>query len=176
MRGELESYVKSHPSDISEHLLYIYDKCIEVGAKRVVEIGVRGGESTRAILYALSITGGSLTAIDKKKSPSTIDEMNFTFLLCDSRKACIANENIDLLMIDSGHTFDLTLEELERFGIKVRKGGYILLHDTISSKEDVKVLEAIQEYIKRHKGEFHFTNRENNNGLGVLKRIEDSSL
>jgi hypothetical protein len=52
------------PSDIVEHLEYLYLTVVDSKAQVVVELGVRSGNSTAALLAAVERTGGHLYSID----------------------------------------------------------------------------------------------------------------
>ena len=59
----------STPSDIVEHLPYFVTLCQELRAKKVIELGTRGGVSTIAWLYGLELTAGHLWSVDIQPAP-----------------------------------------------------------------------------------------------------------
>ena len=96
-------------------------------------------------------------------------EKNWNFIQADDLKLDW-DKPIDHLFIDTSHTYEQTLAELNKFGSFVRPGGIITLHDIISSHE---VLDAIKEY-STNRNDMKFYKYYHNNGLGILK-IQKSS-
>ena len=161
-------------TNINEHLQTIHDTVVAHRAQTVVELGVRYGESTIAILCALTKTGGRLYSCDLEDYPRTREmvrnhglEGRWTFTAADdiewgkSWKA-----PIDVLLIDSSHLREHTEKELRLFTPFVRPTGIVLMHDTVSHKDGV--MGAIQAFLADHQ-KWAFENRENNNGLGILR-------
>lgn len=89
------------------------------------------------------------------------------FVLADSRDreaieaAGVANE-LDVLFIDTIHTYEQVRDELRVWGERVRAGGVILFHDTDSSPE---IRRAISEWCEPRRAAFVFLGR--SHGLGV---------
>jgi len=170
----LKQRIDKH-GDISEHLQFIHDAVVEADAGAVVELGVRCGDSTAAILCALRETGGHLYSCDIQDWPETRQTMAAAGL--DSRwQFYVTNdmewgrkwtEPIDVLFIDSSHERLHTEEELRMFGPHVREGGLILLHDTVSFREGVQA--AVDAFLATTPG-WTYRNFPHNNGLGVLTR------
>ncbi len=178
-REWLVEYVRQNPSDISEHLLFIHDTCIALQAKRVLELGVRKGHSSRALLIASQATRGHLTSVDLGtllEFPDQIFEQfaghRWSLILGNSRHVDVPEQNFDLLLIDSGHSLDLTTVELNRFAPRVRVGGVILLHDTIPEAPQIQVREAIEAYVRSSGAVWSVSYREFCGGLGILTRVE----
>lgn len=123
------------PSDIVEHLPTLYDLVVREDARTVVELGVRTGNSTAALLAAIETTGGHLWSVDIRLMPfAHLDPLKraagdaWTFILGDDmRVAGRLPEAIDVLFIDSSHHFDHTLAELRLYGPRAK---WIVLHDT----------------------------------------------
>ena len=102
---------------------------------------------------------------DAKKLISDLDLTNsWEFIQSDDLKNDW-KKPIDHLFIDTSHTYEQTLAELEKFTPFVKPGGIITLHDIISCPE---VLSAINDYIK-NKPHIKFYKFFHNNGLGVLR-------
>jgi predicted O-methyltransferase YrrM len=123
-------------SDIVQHLPTLYDTVVEMDAKVVVELGVRGGASTAAFLAAVEQTGGHLWSVDIIY-PGVPDEFTYsdlwTLLVGDDMDPAVTAElpqTVDVLFIDTSHHYDHTLAELRLYTPRVRPGGRVLLHDT----------------------------------------------
>lgn len=149
--------VCGEPSDINEHLPTFVRTIEELGATKVIELGVRYGVSTIAWLYGLE-GRGHLWSVDcafpvprppdpalrpaewevnllDPQEPGGIGVIDFwTFVLGYDNwgpvLACLPHVPVDIVFIDTQHTYEQTTLELELYYPKVRKGGRILLHDT----------------------------------------------
>jgi len=125
------------PSDINEHIPTLRRLASECSS--VVELGVRHVLSTWGILQGLSespLPNRSYLGVDLMQPPMTnfklaqsLAESNgihFDFWL--AHDLTITIECVDMLFIDTLHTYCQLTAELEKFASKVRK--YIAMHDT----------------------------------------------
>lgn len=139
---QIYNYYVNGPSDIHEHLdtLRRYaSECSTVG-----EFGVRGGNSTYALLLGLlknnrekkSYVGVDVDscslAVPPARNLSEILGIKYEFIQQDSAKVNI--ENVDMLFIDTWHVYGHLKRELENNHAKV--GKYILMHDTTVDEWD----------------------------------------
>ena len=169
------SILESHmimPTNIHEHVTTLYMLTIENNLKNILELGTLYGESTLVLLEAAKKIGGRVTSVDidpcleaKRLIKSNHLENFWTFIQKDDL-GLEWNEPIDHLFIDTSHTFDHTVAELEKFEPLVRKGGVITMHDIILYPE---VMSAINYYLKKRK-ELRLYKYFNNNGLAILKK------
>lgn len=115
------------PSDIQHHLGFLYS--IATGV--VVELGTRGGNSTRALLAGVERHGGHVTSIDIADCGDLFEDLRWTFVQGSSLDPAIADrfDAIDVLFVDTDHTFEQCAAELDLWGSKVREGGWIVGHD-----------------------------------------------
>jgi predicted O-methyltransferase YrrM len=74
------------------------------------------------------------------------------------------NQVIDHLFIDTSHTYDHTLKELQKFEPWVRTGGIITLHDIVAFPG---VLRAVNDYLGERK-DLQLYKYFHNNGLAVI--------
>lgn len=127
-------------------------------AATVIELGVRGGNSTCALLAGLERGGnwGDLTRpmlwsvdIETPEVPPEWRDLKFWHLLVadDTSPEAVAwcPRNADLLFIDTSHEYEHTLAELRLYVPKVRPGGIVLLHDT-DPEEWPGVSKALDEF------------------------------
>lgn len=163
-------------SDIREHLGLLHG--LARSCEAVVELGFRSGVSASAFLAA----GVHLTSydIDPKCRPH-VQRLardypdTFVFKVGDSREVEIPE--CDLLFIDTDHTYETTLLELERH--EIRSGQWIVLHDTVSfGRKDRPpgkgpgVMTAIDTFIEMPGEAWKvWLHLPNNNGLTILKRV-----
>jgi hypothetical protein len=178
------------PSDINEHLPTLLKYANE--CDHITEMGVRWVSSTWPLLLA---NPKKMISYDIVKHPK-IDEvielsneynLNYQFIEEDVLKIEIVET--DLLFIDTLHTYNQLICELDLHSSKCKK--YIILHDTTSfgivdeviyehASSEIKTLErkkeglwnAILDFLDSDKGkEWEVHERHlNNNGLTILKR------
>jgi hypothetical protein len=157
--------VAAAPSDIQLHLPRIRREA----RGTVLELGVRGGSSTVALLAGLEERGGKLWSVDVDPASASVfpDHAQWCFVLADSRDvrpvvdAGLPDE-LDVLFIDTLHTYEQVRDELAVWGDRVGEGGVILFHDTDSYPP---IRKAIAEWCKSRNVPYEFRGR--SNGLGV---------
>lgn len=166
-------------SDIQAHLVRLYDFTVQIPVKEkvVVELGVREGISTAALLAAVNDSGGHLYSVDIDACPEARKlhggEPNWIFIRGDDMEVVKGwNKPIDHLFIDTRHTFDHTLNELREWGKWVKLGGIITLHDlyVYEASGRSEVLDAIEQYMKENQGKYRLKAFEGSYGLGLLRR------
>lgn len=176
-------------SDINEHMPMLCAAAFK--CDHITEFGIRSVVSTWAFLMAkpkrlVSYDIYSHPNISIAKQCAEDDKISFEFKQEDTRKAII--ERTDLLFIDTLHTYNQLIIELNRHHTSVKK--YIILHDTETYGEkdepDSYNLEKI-ESDKKHGlkaaiRDFLLLNKEwkikyttsLNNGLTILEKDENS--
>jgi predicted O-methyltransferase YrrM len=191
---ELYTKFVNDRGDISDHLATL--RRLAGSVSSVVELGVRGGVSTLALLLgkpklltSFDINHFAMEPVYKKYAEYL--EVNFKFI----QENVLTTDKItecDLLFIDTMHSFDQMSCELYLHGNKAKK--YLVFHDTVSfgSSDEGKldynelpsslkdmllstrhrygILPAINNFMLANR---HWTVAEvhnNNNGLLVLER------
>lgn len=127
----LYQQVCSTDSDIVDHLPRLHAEA-SGGDAFVIELGVRTGVSTIAFLHAVELHGGHVWSVDINPPPphEWTGHEQWTFMLGDDLElAEQLPDNVDVVFIDTSHTYDQTCAELEMYVEKVRPGGVVLLHD-----------------------------------------------
>ena len=169
-------WASTTPSDINEHLPTFVDLVETLDAQHVIELGTRTGVSTIGWLHGLTVTGGHLTSIDLSPRPDIGDHDRWTFIQGDDLDEAIivGLAPAEIVFIDTSHTYEQTVAELERYRHLVKPGGVIVLHDTENRiPEDAPprplypVRRAIKEFVKAH--ELDWFNYPNNWGLGIIR-------
>lgn len=121
-------------TDIHEHLPTLHDHA-SIGNAVIIELGVRSGESTFAFLAAIEAHGGTLWSCDTD-APRFLPNVSpvapfWTFVQGDDlSRWSEAPNDVDVVFIDTSHTYNQTVAELDLYSLKVKPGGVILLHDT----------------------------------------------
>jgi predicted O-methyltransferase YrrM len=152
--------------DISYHLTALRDFVKLIHAQYIVELGVRSGNSTQALILGAMETGGKVRGYDiERRTLSWMEpEYNryFEYIIADDTKIAPV-ESMDLLFIDTSHEAGHTSWELENWGKNVRKGGLILLHDTTNISG---VFDPAKRWSEQNKKTF--LNDNNQHGFGII--------
>ena len=120
-------------------------------AAAIIELGVRGGNSTAAFLAGCEYGGGQLWSvhIEDTQVPDWFRETpGWHVLVADDlspEAVAFCPNGADVLFIDTSHFYEHTLAELRLYVPKVRPGGLVLLHDT-DPAEWPDVSKALNEY------------------------------
>lgn len=105
------------------------------GAINTSEIGVRKGETSRAIYQFFTDAGRVCfhTGIDNErdvKDGSPFPECNFIVGNSIDVFNQIPNDSQCFIFIDACHSYPMTMVDFLVYSDKLRKGGYIAMHDT----------------------------------------------
>jgi hypothetical protein len=144
-RTSYEYWLKNW-SDIQDHLPLLYN----AAKGQCLEIGVRSGVSTSAILAGLEVNGGHLCSVDLMDCSGVFQgHPQWSFKQGNSRLVdpLPIPAKIDLLFIDGDHSFDGALMDLMHFGHRAEK---IFVHDVDNVAEFPGVRQAVEEYSKRN--------------------------
>lgn len=132
----------SSPSDIWDQLPFLL-KCA-TARPRIVELGVRTGRSTSALLLGAHWSKGHVWSVDRNPPDVPLvwhQDPRWSFAQCESTSAqalAFAPAEIDLLFVDTAHDYATTLAECRAWVPRVRRGGGIaLFHDTHWDDGDV---------------------------------------
>jgi hypothetical protein len=192
------------PSDINEHIPVLRQLASECSS--AIEIGVRSIVSTWGILQGLSenpVQPKWFLGIDLAYPPleklqlakQIAEENHIDFLFWPINDMEIDIEPVDMLFIDSLHTYCHLTYELESFSPKVRK--YICMHDTSAPwghQDDAEycgnyaeypdsydrtkkgLWPAVEDFLARHPEWSLYERRTNNHGFTILKRNDESAV
>lgn len=170
--------------DMAGHMGYLR----EVAKGNVLEIGVRGGGSTSALLLGIQEHGGHLFSVDVEPSCGAKFEGHpqWTFINLDSvsgasliidkilhhqgypdnNEGMVKPPVLDVLFIDGDHTFGAVLSDLTVYSPFVKKGGLVLMHDVCEGTL-AGVREAMEVFLRDRRWEHEIHTQ--SHGLGVLK-------
>jgi hypothetical protein len=178
------------PSDINEHLPTLLKYANE--CDHITEMGVRWVSSTWPLLLS---NPKKLISYDIKKHPKINEVINLSkeykidYIFVEEDVLNVEIENTDLLFIDTLHTYNQLLRELELHSNKVNK--YIILHDTTTfedvdeliyehASDNIKNLNSLKhglwnaviDFLETDKGNIWEVKEKftNNNGLTILER------
>ena len=135
------------PSDMQGHVQRLY----ELAAGNVMEIGVRDGISTSALLYGVENHGGFLWSVDIEDcSRHFPDHPQWRFIKAHSKTDSDyiflrIPPRLDLLLVDGDHSYQSCMSDLLTYGPRSR---VIAVHDTFTPLwPDVKL--AVDDYFKQ---------------------------
>jgi hypothetical protein len=179
-------------SDINEHIPVLKKYSSECDV--VVEAGVRWITSTWGLMAGLPRELWSIDIDDYGQDFSHVQNIaeqngvNFKFELISTvpqpndpnskfshlQTLSLQNKNVDLLFIDTCHTYDVLTQELQLHAKYVKQ--YLIFHDTEkygNVGEDGRapgLWQAIEEFLTINSQWILLERYKNNNGLTVLKR------
>lgn len=173
-KQEYIDFCNLQPSDINEHLPTLYEyakKC-----NHVTEMGVRGGNSSRAFLYA---NPKRYIAYDLELFDRVVELFDHSRQLGNDHHYIKSNvldieiEETEFLFIDTWHRYEQLKSELKLHAGKVKK--YIAFHDTVSFARNGEgggkgILYAIEEFLDENSNWKIVHNAKNNNGLMIIEK------
>lgn len=176
MTGIADDYARrlDVPSDMQGHLEYL--RGIGAEYERIVELGVRSGNSTCAFLAGIYGTrNGHLWSVDIA-APDVPEQWHrsprWSFLQADDMSPEALDwvpSRIDVLFIDTDpHSYDGVLAELHAYGPRVQPGGLILAHDTHPAQASDPG-RAVSEYARLRGEAVELAFIEESHGLGILR-------
>jgi len=162
-------------SDIHDHLGTLFYEAVSLRPRLIVELGTRGGISTRALLAAADIVDAQVLSVDIEDC-TRIDlparlRRRWTFLRADDvafagdafAEFCAARglpPIAQVILIDTSHTYDHTRAELAAWIPRLARPGAMLFHDTHMGRGWFRQLDGRAE-------------RGGNASRGVIQAIEE---
>ena len=157
---------------------YLFGLIRRMGAKKIIEIGRQRGGSTLLIAVAMrgkgefwSIDDPSRLDYDIKGSGQKLDRpvedqvadicgqlgLKVCVIAGDSRVVEINTGEVDLVFIDGDHSYEWAMSDFQRFGMRVRVGGALLLDDAVyddfSEPKHTADVKRVVKYIEQ-RGDF----------------------
>lgn len=127
---------KNGLGDSDKHLLTLFSIALGSGAKNILELGVRNGDTTLPLLLAAKENDGVLISVDVNDTTFVCpDDLKpyWKFYKTDSLKFlkdnCDNKTPFDLIFIDDWHSYEHVKLELEYVDQMVTPKSVILLHD-----------------------------------------------
>lgn len=168
--------------------LLLYTLAIITNSKNVLELGVREGYSTRALLQAIDETNGHLYSVDIEDRRNLYNNHKWTFRQCDAIRFLANSDlsNIDLIFIDDWHSRDHVSKELEIIHKNVKINTLIVMHDTMVNSNDynfnVKTnlegefadggpAQALFNFLANHPKDYEYLTIPVDHGLTILRRV-----
>lgn len=127
--------VQTGKNDSDKHLMTLFSIALSIGAKNLIELGVRNGDTTEPLLQAARLNGGILHSVDINKTsfrPAKKENNHWKFYQSDAisfLKKWNRNQEIDFIYIDDWHSYRHVKNELDILDEIVSPKTVILLHD-----------------------------------------------
>lgn len=128
------SQVVHGKGDSDKHSLTLFGIAMSLGAKNILELGVRSGNTTLPLLLAAHMNKGKLTSVDIETTeftPPCDMTSSWEFVRSDALDFLKSRPNppYDLIYIDDWHSYRHVKSELEYIDTLVSPKTVILLHD-----------------------------------------------
>lgn len=127
-------------TDISDHLPRLFAEALTAYPKLIVELGVRGGDSTFVLERVAKLSGAKWISVDIADCASASSYPEWMFVQSDDITFASAFPafcaergivpEIDVLFIDTSHLYDHTVQELASWFPHLGCRAKVLLHDT----------------------------------------------
>lgn len=129
-------------SDISDHLSTLFFHVMEAQPRLIVELGTRGGESTRVLLAVARLAHSRVLSVDIEDCRSLDLEQGVRWDFVQSDDITFAAEfprwcsqheitpKANVLFIDTSHRYEHTKSELAAWIPHLADDGVLILHDT----------------------------------------------
>jgi len=158
-------------TDISDHLVSLFTEAVAARPKLIVELGVRGGESTFVLERAAALFDAHIVSVDIEDCQKVSAYPRWTFVKQDDiafarRFEAFCREKgffptIDLLFIDTSHLYNHTVQEIKQWFPFLSDKATVIFHDTnmkevffrkngairFGWKNDRGVIRAVEEYL-----------------------------
>lgn len=126
--------------DTDRHLLTLFSLVVGTGAKRIMELGVRTGNTTLPFICAAMQTGGMVESIDCDPTDFVCPndaKMYWKFYQRDAlewlESKVQEKQRYDIIYVDDWHAYDHVKKELELIDKLVDSNSIVLLHDLMYS-------------------------------------------
>ncbi len=161
---------------------FLYYECLRVRPKFVLELGTGFGYSTRAFGFGVLDYGGRVVSVDNRSgAPNQFgwEGINKAILDLGLPVSFIVSDSlafnpllpVDLLFIDTSHTYEQTRAELDRFASLMSKCGEIFLHDVMQGPPvGPDETRAIMDFLRSNREWRYEVALNTENGIGRLFR------
>jgi predicted O-methyltransferase YrrM len=136
----LLNQVKYGPQDSDRHVLTCFSMAMQIHAKKILELGVRTGNTTLPFLCAAKELGGMVHSVDLDATTFQCPDdlrVYWKFFQSDAISWLEQQRNqgakYNLIYIDDWHAYEHVRRELEIIDSMVTPSSIILLHDLMYS-------------------------------------------
>lgn len=160
--SQLGRIVECAVDDISSYLIPLY--WFAKNSKIIVELGVRTGDSMRALLAGAMDGNGRLFSFDiedcfgtaRKATDKFGIKLDWSRSMCDMCDSCesawqFRDGSVDLIFVDTDHSLETTRREIASWYPKLAPSGIMAFHDTeLNEPNRDGVKPAIMEFVAAH--------------------------
>jgi len=163
-------------ADTSDCVVPLVSIACTIKAKHILELGVRTGVSTRALLVACRKLDATLISLDIDPCQEAFQKIgelglqdHWQFLQQDDRELLefIRPRSMDMIFLDTDHELTHAAMELNLCDKVLKKGGVILVHDTLAPTY-ADINKAIVLFMEKHKRTYRFYELGTRYGLSML--------
>lgn len=149
-------------TDISDHLLTLFVEALAVRPELIVELGVRGGESTYVLERVAEHFGSKLVSVDTEDCSKVSAYKHWFFVKSDDVEFAAnfpawcaehtINPAVDVLFIDTSHELEHTRREIASWFPFLSDRSKVFFHDTNTQEVFVRRNGGIEFGIDYHRG------------------------
>ncbi|MFC6724369.1 class I SAM-dependent methyltransferase [Halobium palmae] len=128
------------PTDLSDHVERMFTESLRASPNTIVELGVRGGESTFVFERVARLVGADLVSVDVDETTYSTDFDRWRFVRSDDVEFAAEFEQwcdgegvdptIDVLFVDTSHRYEHTVREIEAWFPHLADDATVFFHDT----------------------------------------------
>lgn len=177
--------LKNYPRATQSYILTLFEFVLEYKPKKMLEIGVQNGISTKTFLLAMKESNfGTLVSIDHKRREGILDaeyadvkdRWNFIQgsshdpeVLQKAKDALEEYELYDMFFVDGDHKMPGIQQDVDDYFPLIKSGGIIIMHDICNQNEQVS---EVWDKITWEKFGINWGKARNNviPGLGIIKK------
>jgi predicted O-methyltransferase YrrM len=175
--------------DSDQHLVVLFSLVLNSKAKKILELGVRNGTTTRALVAAASLLDSEVDSVDIQPANFLINFDKWKFYKSDALQFLKNNnKKYDFIFIDDWHGEDHVCKELELLEPYFDVTTIIVMHDLMHSFShpyyNNKTYPAGNEFegrgpyggllkfLSRTENKYEYVSLPVNHGLTILRRSE----
>lgn len=144
---------KSYPRAMQSYVMMLYEFVLELKPKKMLEIGVKTGQSTKTILMAMGNNKfGKLISVDIKNRGDILDadysdlKEYWHLIKGDSsapetiqsvKDTLEDDEKFSIIFIDGAHKLPIVQLDWDNYEPLLAPGGLLLMHDVTNKNEEV---------------------------------------
>jgi predicted O-methyltransferase YrrM len=156
---------------MAEDLALLWAVASLVQPSLAVELGTRGGVSTRTLVEAARQWGGRIVTVDPEDARPSLAGMSCEFRHASGEELFRTwSEPVGLLLIDTDpHTYRQTRRWLDTW-VKtwLADGGVAVFHDVVAARPEVRVAEAVRDWLREQPRGWRWQEFAGTSGLGLL--------
>lgn len=142
----------------------------------IVELGTRWGTSTRTLAHAAAQWGGKVVTVDIVDSRPHLENV-----VCEPLQLPAEDlfrtwtTSVKMLLIDTDpHTYEQTRGWLDTWVKRhLANGGVAVFHDICPARPEIRVAEAVRDWLREQPPIWRWQECPGSNGLGLLWRVKD---